>query len=92
MTVLSLPFSNASTEKCFSDMSIVKSELRNRLDFDMLYAILSVSNGLRRMRKKCHEYRLPSPVLAKNETMSSYATTEEQAQHTADVIEELLQR
>ncbi|EEC01100.1 hypothetical protein IscW_ISCW001050 [Ixodes scapularis] len=92
MTVLSLPFSNASTEKCFSDMNIVKSELRNRLDFDTLNANHSVvRKSLWRMRKKCHEYRFPSPVLAKNGTMSSYDTTEEQAQHAADVIEELLQ-
>ncbi|KAH8008740.1 hypothetical protein HPB51_003387 [Rhipicephalus microplus] len=30
MTVLSLPFSNAGVERCFSDMSIVKSKRRNR--------------------------------------------------------------
>lgn len=27
MTVLSLPFSNASIERCFSDMNIVKNKL-----------------------------------------------------------------
>ncbi|KAH8018853.1 hypothetical protein HPB51_012807 [Rhipicephalus microplus] len=48
MTVLSLPFSNAGVERCFSDMSIVKSKRRNRLDIYTLNALLTVRNGLRR--------------------------------------------
>lgn len=51
MTVLSLPFSNAGVERCFSDMSIVKSKRRNRLDIYTLNALLTVRNGLRRHKK-----------------------------------------
>ncbi|KAH7964029.1 hypothetical protein HPB51_027729 [Rhipicephalus microplus] len=41
MTVLSLPFSNAGVERCFSDRSIVKSKRRNRLDIYTLNALLT---------------------------------------------------
>lgn len=88
MTVLSLPFSNAGIERCFSDMSIVKCRRRNRLDIDTLNALLKVRYGLRRHKKKCHEYSLPDDVAAKIGTMASYATAEEDALQLADIIQE----
>lgn len=88
MTVLSLPFSNAGVERCFSDMNVVKSKLRNRLELDTLNAILHVRSGLRRIKKKCHEYRLPHSVLRRIGTMSSYETEGEPLQ-AAEIIEEL---
>ncbi|KAH6928988.1 hypothetical protein HPB50_022365 [Hyalomma asiaticum] len=88
MTVLSLPFSNAGIERCFSDMSIVKCRRRNRLDIDTLNALLKVRYGLRRHKKKCHEYSLPDDVAAKIGTVASYATAEEDALQLADIIQE----
>ncbi|KAH6921387.1 hypothetical protein HPB50_027625 [Hyalomma asiaticum] len=88
MTVLSLPFSNAGIERCFSDMSIVKCRRRNRLDIDTLNALLKVRYRLRRHKKKCHEYSLPDDVAAKIGTVASYATAEEDALQLADIIQE----
>ncbi|KAH6934372.1 hypothetical protein HPB50_023741 [Hyalomma asiaticum] len=88
MTVLSLPFSNTGIERCFSDMSIVKCRRRNRLDIDTLNALLKVRYGLRRHKKKCHEYSLPDDVAAKIGTMASYAMAEEDALQLADIIQE----
>lgn len=51
MTVLSLPFSNAVVERCFSDMSIVKSKRRNRLKIYTLNTLISARNVLRRHKK-----------------------------------------
>ncbi|KAH8026460.1 hypothetical protein HPB51_020570 [Rhipicephalus microplus] len=45
MTVLSLPFSNAGVERCFSDMSIVKSKRRNRMNIYTLNALLTPFGG-----------------------------------------------
>jgi len=40
--VLSLPFSNAAVERVFSQMNIVKTNLRNKMGLKSLNAILSI--------------------------------------------------
>lgn len=53
MAVLSLPFSNASVERAFSILNLVKSNLRNRLYVKTVDAILCVRFLLNWKRENC---------------------------------------
>ncbi|KAL0195174.1 hypothetical protein M9458_008746, partial [Cirrhinus mrigala] len=47
VSVLSLPHSNAEVERVFSQMSVVKSKLRNRMSLQTLNSILYIRYGLK---------------------------------------------
>ncbi|XP_045123965.1 uncharacterized protein LOC123511927 [Portunus trituberculatus] len=49
LTVLSLPHSNAEIERVFSQMNIIKTKLRNKMQADTTNALLHVRYGLKRM-------------------------------------------
>jgi hypothetical protein len=61
--LLVLLWSNAVVERLFSQMNIVKTKLRNRMDLKLLDSILTVRAGLKRSKVYCSEYQLPSEVL-----------------------------
>ncbi|KAH8025106.1 hypothetical protein HPB51_003022 [Rhipicephalus microplus] len=72
--VLSLPHSNAEVERVFSQLSVVKTKLRNSLSTASTNAVLSVRSGLRRLGKCCHTYDLPDTVTRKVGTMQAYSS------------------
>ncbi|KAK3892454.1 hypothetical protein Pcinc_003687 [Petrolisthes cinctipes] len=76
ISVLSLPHSNAEVERLFSQMNIVKSKLRSRLNLRSVNAILAVRSGLKRVGKSCNSYELPKEVIKQIGTMASYTSTE----------------
>lgn len=47
MNLFCLPFSNASVERVFSAMALVKTNLRNRLVCETVEAVLSIRYGLK---------------------------------------------
>jgi hypothetical protein len=53
LTLLSLPFSNATVERLFSLMNIVHSKLRNRLHVRTTEAILQIRYSLKRQNCTC---------------------------------------
>lgn len=63
--MLVLPYSNATVERIFSQMNIVKNKQRNRMQTEMVNAILTIRFGLRRHEKCCHDYVFPNDVLRK---------------------------
>ena len=63
VSVLSLPHSNAEVERVFSQMSVVKSKLRNRMSLQTLNSILYVRYGLKLCGEACYEHKLPDNVL-----------------------------
>lgn len=75
LTILSLPHSNADVERVFSQMGIVKSNMRNRLAIKSLNAVLTIKYGLRRHGKSCHDYKLPESVLRKIGSVEAYQTS-----------------
>lgn len=72
MTVLSLPHSNADVERVFSQMNVVKSKLRNRMDLSTLKAILCIRYSLRRLGLDSVDYELPQSVISKIGTTDIY--------------------
>lgn len=74
LSVLSLPHSNAEIERVFSQMNLVKTKQRNKMQVQMMNNILTIRAGLRRLRKECHNYELPNDVLNIIGTKASYDT------------------
>lgn len=64
ISALSLPHSNASVERAFSAMNIVKNKLRNKMDVNTLNSILFIRNYLKIINKNCYSYELPTHVIA----------------------------
>lgn len=63
VSVLSLPHSNAEVERLFSQMSVIKNKLRNRMSLQTLSSILYIRYGLRLAGDACYEHKLPDKVL-----------------------------
>lgn len=76
VSILSLPHSNVEVERLFSQLNIVKSKLRNRLNTESVNALLAVRSGLKRVEKCCSSYNLPKSVVNLIGTMAAY-----QSQH-----------
>lgn len=73
MDILSLPHSNADVERLFSQLNLVKSKLRNRLQTYTVNAILCVRSSMQRHEKCCFSYELPTNVIRKIGTMEAYS-------------------
>ncbi|CAL9702146.1 unnamed protein product [Knipowitschia caucasica] len=73
VSVLSLPHSNAEVERVFSQMSVVKSKLRNRMSLQTLNSILYVRYGLKLCGEACYEHKLPDNVLQLFGTSAAYS-------------------
>lgn len=57
LSLLSLPFSNATVERLFSSMNVVHSKLRNRLHVRSTEAIQQIRYGLRREKQTCATFQ-----------------------------------
>lgn len=77
LSVLVLPYSNATVERIFSQMNIVKNKQRNRMETFMVNAILTVRFGLRRHKKCCKDYTFPKEVLQNIRSTSNYQTSKD---------------
>lgn len=60
LSLLAMPLSNADVERVFSQMSLVKSKLRNRMGQETLSSILHIKYGLRRQGLCCKDFS-PQP-------------------------------
>ena len=73
VSVLSLPHSNAEVERVFSQMSVVKSKLRNWMSLQTLNSILYIRYGLKLSGEACYEHELPDNVLQLFGTSAAYS-------------------
>ncbi|XP_011874971.1 PREDICTED: uncharacterized protein LOC105565955 [Vollenhovia emeryi] len=69
---LVLPWSNGEIERALSQMKIVKSPHRNRLDDSTLVAILIIRAGFRSLNLCCSTYQFPTSVLDQIGTLAAY--------------------
>lgn len=70
--LLALPFSNADVERVFSQMNLVKSKIRNRMQGKLLNAILNIRFSLSRDVSCCHDYKITSEIVEQVGSKSIY--------------------
>ncbi|KAH6928223.1 hypothetical protein HPB50_012599 [Hyalomma asiaticum] len=63
ISMLVLPYSNAEVERSFSQMNLLKTNLRNRLSPNTVNAIMVIRAGLKRNKKGCFDYELPEKTI-----------------------------
>lgn len=64
LSMLSLPFSNASVERMFSQMNLIKNKIRNRMQLKSLASILHIRAFMQRNGICCQEFAPTSSMLA----------------------------
>ena len=74
---LSLPHSNASVERIFSNLRRIKTEIRSSLKSTSLVSLLYTKSGLKRKGIKSHQLTLDDQLRKDLETVKSNATNEE---------------
>ena len=77
ISILSLPHSNAEVERLFSQLNLVKSKLRNRINIASVNAVLAIRCGMKRVGKSCDTFELPKEVVSQIGTMQVYKSEEE---------------
>lgn len=65
ISMIALPFSNAAVERVFSQMALIKSKLRNRMQQPMLDGLLQVSGYMQRNRICCNKFAPSKDMLAR---------------------------
>ncbi|XP_070135675.1 uncharacterized protein [Drosophila bipectinata] len=90
MQMLSLPWSNAEIERVFSQLSLVKSKLRNSMSVSTTNSILSIGYGLRRLGKCCYDYEVPSNYLRMIGTNLSYDSETNESRNELDDLLNIL--
>ncbi|KYN16079.1 hypothetical protein ALC57_11688, partial [Trachymyrmex cornetzi] len=64
--------SNADVERTFSQLNLVKSKIRNRLQNIMVNTILHIRYGLKRHDKCCYNYEIPISYIKLIGTSTAY--------------------
>ncbi|KAK3863208.1 hypothetical protein Pcinc_030998 [Petrolisthes cinctipes] len=72
LSLLSLPISNASVERVFSQMNLIKSKIRNRMQQKSLESILHVSAFMQRNDICCNKF-VPSESMLSSFTQDIYS-------------------
>ena len=62
--ILTLPHSNAETERIFSMVCDTKSKKRNKMDIELLTSLISITSSLQAQNKDCRDYEINEKHLA----------------------------
>lgn len=62
-SMLCLPFPNAEVERVFSQMNLVKTKVRNRMEGNMVNAIVLTRSSLANAGKCCFDFEINSDML-----------------------------
>ena len=65
LSVLSLPVSNAEVERVFSQVTILKTDLRNRLSTNTMENLLRIRFAVKNNNKCCRDYEPPNEMIEK---------------------------
>lgn len=85
LSLLAMPLSNADVERVFSQMSLVKSKLRNRMGQETLSSILHIKYGLRRQGLCCKDFAPSQEMFQRfNSRMYSVSGASESRETDAD--------
>ena len=73
-TAFSLPFSNASVERLFSSLKLVKTSLRSSLKRETLVGLMHTYQGMKAMGIHAHQIKLDDMLLELVPKVKSSAT------------------
>lgn len=76
LSLLILPISNSEVERVFSQMNLIKTKTRNKMQLRMLNSILSIRAAMVRDKKCCYNFPIPQAVLSLIGKSDKYDTTE----------------
>lgn len=76
LELLSLPWSNADVERTFSQLNLVKSKIRNRMQVSTINAILNIRYGLSRHNKCCYNYEIQNSYIRLIGTNATYVNSD----------------
>lgn len=74
---LALPHSNAAVERAFSQVSLIKSDLRNSMKSGSLVSLLHVKNGLHTAGILAHQLKMDENLKAALSNVDHYVTDAE---------------
>ncbi|CAL9682940.1 unnamed protein product [Knipowitschia caucasica] len=86
LSLLALPFSNAAVERAFSQMSLIKNKLRNRLEQSSLLNIMRIRAHMQRLKICCHQFK-SSPRMLSLFTSEMYSAQAEKSGEGAETVE-----
>ena len=72
LKILIIPHSNADVKRIFSQLSVTKSKLPNKMSTDTVNALLHIKYGLKRHGKCCCNCTYPLEILRKIGHIKSY--------------------
>lgn len=73
--LLALPFSNAEVERVFSQLNLVKNKVRNRMEGNMINAIIMIRSCLSTLKKCCSTITITDEIVKEIGTLSIYDRT-----------------
>ena len=85
---LSLPHSNAAVERIFSQLSLIKTDIRNCLSCPSLESLLLIKHELKRANISAHQLLLNAKVRSALKCVKSNATAEESLTNVEKILQE----
>lgn len=83
LSVLSLPLSNATVERIFSHMNVIKSKIRNRINLNLLDSIIRIRNYFHVKRICCQTF-IPSKTMYQKFNVGMYEHKQSNVEATED--------
>ena len=82
LTVLSTPISNAYCEHIFSQLSCVKTKVRNRLELEMLDALIRIRSSVKTEGECCNKFEPTRDMLERFSTETLYGQSCDETDET----------
>ena len=85
---LSLPHSNAAVERIFSELRLIKTDIRNCLSCPSLVSLIHTKHGLERANISAHQLLLNAKLRSALKCVKSNATAEKSATNVEKILQE----
>lgn len=90
LSLLVLPVSDAEVERLFSQMNLIKTKMRNRMQIKILNAILQIRAAMENDSKCCYNFEIPKSIIKEISSNTKYSNAQP-VEHEADFDINLLE-